>query len=296
MPEPLASVVIPAHNEGDNLVDTVECVLENALELPLEVIVVDDGSSDGSGDAVRTRFAACPNVTVVNGEGLGVAGARNFGAHRACGEVLIFLDGHCYTPPGCLQALIQPLDNPAIGMVGPAIGNLSNPQAAAGAGAQWHNPLLDWHWLPVSGQDTFPVPLIIGCCQAVRRADFERLGGFDAGLTRWGSEDFELALRIWLMGFEVVSQPSARVYHLFRGKHPYAVSHEDVIYNRLRMGLLHFSDARCAHIIDAHRGYPGFSNAMIRLLNSDTMEQRRRLFQMRQRDDDWYFGRFGDVV
>ncbi len=44
------SIVIPAHNEGENLVDTVHCVLENTAYPDFEIVIVDDGSTDGSGD------------------------------------------------------------------------------------------------------------------------------------------------------------------------------------------------------------------------------------------------------
>ena len=59
------SVVIPSYNEGDNLVDTVHCLIDNNADVDLEVIVVDDGSTDGSGDHVAQRFSSKRQVYVI---------------------------------------------------------------------------------------------------------------------------------------------------------------------------------------------------------------------------------------
>lgn len=296
MSQPAISVVIPAHNEGENLADTVACVLDSAAGLEVELIVVDDASTDGSPDLVRRRFSRGGPVRVVVGAGLGVAGARNLGARHACGELLVFLDGHCYTPPGWLQSLTAPLEDPAVGIVGPTIASLVAPDNPAGCGARWVNAALEWQWLPGSAGDAQPVALLPGGCQAMRRADFERLGGFDGGMTRWGSEDYELTLRCWLMGFEAMGQGAAVVYHLFREQAAYPVAYDGVVYNRLRLALLHFSDERCARVIESHRECPGFAPAMLRLLQSDAPRRRERLRRQRRRGDDWFFERFGPAI
>lgn len=296
MSDPVVSVVIPAHNERENLADTVDCVLESAGDLAVEVIVVDDGSTDGSGENVRQHFEHDSAVSVLRGENLGVPGARNLGARHAQGEVLIFLDAHCYTPPGWMQRLIAPLEKPGVGIVGPAIANLAQPDNPAGCGAVWSSAALDWKWLPCLKADVYPVPLLPGGCQAVRRADFVRLGGFDAGMTRWGSQDYELTLHFWLMGYEAVGQPRSVIYHLFHDHARYRVDYDGVIYNRLRLALLHFSDERCARVIDHLRGVPGFSGAIMRLLSSDTIQRREQLRRECCRDDDWYFSFFGHVI
>jgi glycosyltransferase involved in cell wall biosynthesis len=63
-------------------------------------------------------------VTVVPQPILGVAGARNRGAQIVTGEALAFLDGHCYTPPAWLSALIAPLADPQVTIVRPAFASL----------------------------------------------------------------------------------------------------------------------------------------------------------------------------
>lgn len=112
-------------------------------------------------------------------------------------------------------------------------------------------------------------------------------------MTKWGSEDMEISLRTWLMRYDGVVQPNTVIYHLFRKRHPYHVEVPEVMYNRLRMALLHYSSERAARIIDHYKGIPDFGQIMLWLLDSDVTEKRRELIRQRSRDDDWYLRRFG---
>jgi glycosyltransferase involved in cell wall biosynthesis len=294
MRQPKVSIVIAALNEGENLVDTVHCILRNSDYPGLEVLVVDDGSTDGSGWRLRSCFHDHHHVHLIEGGHLGVARARNQGAAMASGEVLVFLDGHCYTPPGWLQGLIAPLEDPAVGMVGPAFASLGEVDGPRGYGAIWGNPMLEIEWLPRKAEMAYEVPLHPGGCQAVRGADFQALGGYDAGMARWGSEGEELSLRYWLMGFEVVVQPAVVLHHLFRKRHPYQVQPPKVIYNRLRMATMHFGSARLGELIQRLSGTGEFPAIVQWLLESDASFRREELLLKRKRDDEWFFSRFAD--
>ena len=218
-----------------------------------------------------------------------MGGARNAGARLARGELLVFLDAHCWVPEGWLSPLVAPLEDELVGLVGPAFGSLRHGGELRGLGVTWRDPSLDIHWLPALGPEPYRVPMTIGACQALRRRDFERLGGYDAGMTAWGSEDLELCVRVWLAGLDVVVQPRAAVYHLFRERHPYPVAGADVLHNRLRMALLHLRQERVERVIEHHRNFPDFAAGLLRLLDSDVMERRRELAELRRRDDDWLF-------
>ncbi|PKM82015.1 MAG: hypothetical protein CVU89_06660 [Firmicutes bacterium HGW-Firmicutes-14] len=287
------SVVIPAHNEGENLIDTVNYILKNTDYPAYEVVVVDDNSTDGSGDRVAAGHNGDSPVIVIKADGLGVAGARNLGAQAAGGDILVFIDGHTYTPPGWLPSLIAPLTDSRVGMVGPAFADLTNNNGTKGLGAILRDASLEMDWLPQKADEFYPVPLLPGGCQVMRKADFIKIGCYDTGMTRWGSEDLEISLRAWLMGYRVVVQPQSVIYHLFRQSHPYHVESSQVIYNRLRMALLHFSEERTARVFDYYKGIPEFGQVMLRLMESDTMEQRKQFREIRSRDDCWYFEQFG---
>lgn len=290
------SVVIPSYNEGDYLVDTVRCILENTRYPDFQVVVVDDGSTDGSGQQVSRLFKASGLVSVIRAPGLGVAGARNLGAQNANGDVLIFLDAHSYTPPGWMTTLVRPLADPEVGMVGPGFADLKRVGDAPGMGVIWRDASLEIEWLPQQHEDPYPVPLLTGGCQVMRSSDFERLGGYDRGMTRWGSEDQELCLRTWLMGQQAVVQPRVVIHHLFRDRHPYPVEGSKILYNLLRLALLHFNLDRVSRVMEHHKNVPGFGQIVAWLLDSDAMESRRQLEQQRKRDDDWFMDRFGCEV
>lgn len=284
------SVVVPTHNEGRRLADTVASVVGAARD-DYEVVVVDDGSTDGSVDEVVRRFADDP-VSVVPGGTLGVARARNVGAESARGEVVVFLDAHCFVRPGSLERLAAALENPDVGLAGPAIGDLCSGGPAIGCGLVFTGPDLNIRWLPRAAHHAYTVPLTSGCCQAVRRADFLAWGGFDPGMTRWGAEDLEICLRVALDGLDVVVEPRSEVFHLFRGAHPYPVETPEILHNQLRMALLHLSFDRFERVVDHYRHWPAFPAALSMLLAGDALEQRARLEGSRQRDDDWFCQRF----
>ncbi|GAA1780754.1 glycosyltransferase family 2 protein [Leucobacter iarius] len=102
------SVVIPTRNSAPWLVETLDSVLEQGVER-LEVLVVDDGSTDGTREIVR-RYAEDDRVLLLDSDGRGVGSARNTGAARARGRRLIFCDPDGLVPDGAYSALLASLD------------------------------------------------------------------------------------------------------------------------------------------------------------------------------------------
>lgn len=93
--QPKISVIIPVHNEGDNLSLCLDSLLNN-LEKQIEIIVVDDGSTDNS-IAIAQRYAESnPCIRVIKQEQSGVCAARNNGLSHAVGEFVTFVDGDAY--------------------------------------------------------------------------------------------------------------------------------------------------------------------------------------------------------
>jgi len=156
----------------------------------------------------------------------------------------------------------------------------------------WRDASLQVEWLGQREDTAYPVPLLGGACQAVRKADLEKLGYYDSGMTRWGSEDQELCLRYWLTGYEVLVQPQTVIYHVFRQSHPYEVQAHKIIYNRLRLAVLHLSDERVNRVLNCYRNMLGFDEIMGWLQRSDTTARRNQLQKLRCRDDDWFCTRF----
>jgi GT2 family glycosyltransferase len=275
-------------NEGENATRTIRN-LRSTLPADTEIIVVDDGSTDGSTDF---RFAD-PRVHLVRTDGLGVAGARNHGAALATGEVLIFADAHIAVPAGWWRRLVKTAQEPCIGAVAPAVCDSSRP-GIKGFGLRFADAALHIEWLRRMPRGVHTAPILPGCCLAMRRAVFEAVGGFDAGLIRWGEVDNELAVRLWLLGFELRVVAGVTVRHLFRDRHPYRVRWKEVIHNKLRLAFVHFGERRIAAVVDALSEHPAFPEGLALLATSNVSERRAALSSRRVHDDNWLFGRFGE--
>jgi GT2 family glycosyltransferase len=296
MPAPQVSVVIPSRNEGAYLAYTVRWILANTRQPEFEIVIVDDGSTDDSIGQVAHLYGGSGRLRIVAGERQGPGRARNLGARESSGAHIVFLDAHCYTPPGWLGGLIAPLADPRIGLVGCAFADLRQPGRGVGVGCTWGTPALDMVWLQQQSTDIYAVPLLPGGCQAMRTTDFLSFGMYDPGMRHIGSEGEEQSLRCWLMGYQVVVQPSIVVHHLFRDGPPYEVRAGELIYNRLRLAVVHFSEMRAARVMDAFKLTPSFSDQILALFRSDTMEQRSLWRERRKHSDDWFCERFAVPV
>jgi cellulose synthase/poly-beta-1,6-N-acetylglucosamine synthase-like glycosyltransferase/peptidoglycan/xylan/chitin deacetylase (PgdA/CDA1 family) len=108
------SVIVPAYNEAANIAATVRSLV--ASDYPhVEVIVVDDGSTDGTADIV-TRLRL-PGVYVVRQDNAGKPAALNNGIRHAHGDLLVLVDGDTVFEPDAIGRLVQPLRDPDVGAV-----------------------------------------------------------------------------------------------------------------------------------------------------------------------------------
>jgi glycosyltransferase involved in cell wall biosynthesis len=103
MPTPSVSVIVPVRNGEEFVADAIESVLDQA-DVSAELIVVDDGSTDGTPDVLR-RFAG--RISVANSKGRGVSAARNRGMALAQGDLLVFLDADDLLPPYYLARFVD---------------------------------------------------------------------------------------------------------------------------------------------------------------------------------------------
>lgn len=288
------SIVIVCHNEHDYLRRTVHS-LSSGLPARAEIAVVDDQSTDGSCDFLFASDSPYRNTTVLRSPTrLGVSGARNYGASHTHGEILVFSDAHVEAPTGWFKQIGDALADPAVGAVVPAVTGLDDPESAQGYGMRFSSDTLDVEWLGKTGDDPYPVPLMCGCFMAIRRAVFDELNGFDAGMTLWGSEDLEFSLHLWLRGYECRVLPNLVVAHRFAPSFRYPVDWE-LLYNRLRMGVVHLGPKRCFDLLSQHQSDAHITSAWERLTTSDVWIRRHAIRLARRHDDDWYFERFASV-
>jgi GT2 family glycosyltransferase len=255
--------------------------------------VVDNGSTDGSADFLLD--APCANVHLISTpEALGVAGARNRGLAAARGEVVVFADAHIDLPTDWWQPIVCLLNQPNVGVVGPGIGVMGKPEHGVSFGQRIAEAKLRVEWLPKRADQPYPVPTLGGGFMAMRHDTLKQAGAFDAGMPQWGSEDLELCVRYWLLGYEVWVVPDVTILHYFRKANPYKVEWGAVTHNLLRVALLHLNQARLARVIAPLKSDANFERALAHAVESDIWQKRAEFAARRVRDDDWLFEKFAD--
>lgn len=295
--------VLPSFNEGRYLQETVDSILDTAGDAAVEVIAVDDHSDDYSGRDLAAAYSDDDRVRVTSGPTrLGVAGARQFGADKALGETLIFLDAHSRMPEGWAELLSAGIAKSGkTTLYGTPLFPLSDTAEIEGAveahGVWYDTPDLDEHYCParVNTDNPYPVMGVPGGSIVVDREFFVELGGFDPGLMPpWGGENMELSMRTWAMGYEVRIIPTCTIRTLYKpGEHANpGIKTENLLYNRLRIALLYLARERAEKVMNELRMHEWFDKALGLLFYERYGTLMERLVE-HQRDPDEVFERFG---
>ena len=283
------SIILPCKNEGNHVKNTLDSLQSTATSIRYEIIVVDDGSQDGCVERIK-NYPKYSRVKFLKSESIGSAKARNFGAEYAGGDFLVFCDAHVFVEAFWLDKLLSTFTSPEIGAVSPAIAPHDN-VGAVGYG-QSMTERLEAKWHIIKPQDIQPVTLLPGGCVIYRREVFEEIGSFNKGFRVWGLEDLEISYRTWIMGYTCLVNPGVKVLHVFRPKHPYRVTMEDVNYNMIYLAFAHFKPERIRKILDLVKNYPAFNQVLIAVIFSDVWRQRAHYNKVRKYDDDWFFDKF----
>ncbi len=202
-PPPLQTVLMPAFNEAKVIVQSVRHIL--ASDYPnLEIIVIDDGSSDGTSDRVRQHFADDPRVTLLTVPNGGKARALNCGLRRARGSVVVALDADTHFEPDAVSKLARWFADPEVGAVAgnAKVGNRINVITRWQALEYVTSQNLERRELAALGCITV-VPGAIG---AWKREALERLGGFPLDTL---AEDQDLTIALLKAGYKVLYDSTA---------------------------------------------------------------------------------------
>jgi len=191
MAGPLVSLILVTYNSAAPLPALLDS-LETTTYEPYELIVVDNGSTDGTVPLVEARR---PDATLIrNSPSRGYGSGCNQGAAHARGEFLVFLNPDIVVPPGWLEPLVGCFEREdRVAVVSPEI--------------------LPPHWKPreanVSAVELATVP---GCTMMVSRRAWEELGGFDETIFLYW-EDTDLCWRAWLRGWRVLESLETHAFH-----------------------------------------------------------------------------------
>jgi len=213
---PRASIVIPVYNQAGHTATCLRAISEHPPSAPIEVIVVDDGSSDATDEWMPQVEGLRYHRRARNG---GFIAACNDGAAQARGEYLVFLNNDTVPQPGWLDALLETFDRYAdAGLVGAQLlypdGRL---QEAGGVvfsdGSAWNYGRFESPYDPRFGY-VRDADYCSGAAIAIPRALFESLGGFDPRYAPAYYEDTDLAFAVRAAGKRVLYQPAACVVHM----------------------------------------------------------------------------------
>ncbi|KHL19278.1 CDP-glycerol glycerophosphotransferase [Mumia flava] len=177
---PVLSVIIPVYNVEDYLAECLDSVLSQSLE-NLEVIVVDDGSTDDS-PAVIERYAhADHRVHAYRQENAGQGAARNLGVEHARGEFITFLDADDIIPPGSYAAMVRGLQASGSDF---SLGNVQRIQNGRRSKAPWNLAIHDRDRIGITIDDYPDILQDVIACNRMLRRDFwvEQVGGFRGGI------------------------------------------------------------------------------------------------------------------
>ncbi|MGW5474050.1 glycosyltransferase [Streptomyces chartreusis] len=197
------SVLVPAYNEAKCIENTVRSLM--ASEHPIEVIVIDDGSSDGTARIVEAM--GLPNVRVVRQMNAGKPAALNRGLANARYDIIVMMDGDTVFEPATVRELVQPFGDPRVGAVA---GNAKVGNRDSLIGAWQHIEYVMGFNLDRRMYDMLRcMPTIPGAVGAFRRTALERVGGMSDDTL---AEDTDITMAMHRDGWRVVYAENARAW------------------------------------------------------------------------------------
>lgn len=209
--EGLVSIVIPVVSELELTLACLEAIRRNTPERH-EVIVVDNGSTDGTGPAL----AVLPSLRVVRNErNLGFAGGVNRGIRAASGSEIVLLNNDTLVAPGWLRELRGALSSgPRVGLVGATsnyVGggqqievDYARPEESEAFGARWSERFAGRYQ---------PMTMLTGLCLLVKREVFDVIGLFDERFLVGNFEDNDFCLRARLANYDLRLAVGSFVHH-----------------------------------------------------------------------------------
>jgi len=186
------------------------------------LVVVDNGSTDGSQEFLKQRF---PSVTVVElDKNYGFSIGNNLGAQKTKSDVIVFLNNDMAVDPAFLGPLLAPFSDPSVFAVASRIEVPDPAKASHETGktrARFERGFFDLRHDPVGSRDeqeaSLPVFWAGGGACAVDRRKFEALGGFDSLYHPFYVEDADISYQAWRRGWRCLMAPGSRVVHRHRG-------------------------------------------------------------------------------
>jgi cellulose synthase/poly-beta-1,6-N-acetylglucosamine synthase-like glycosyltransferase/peptidoglycan/xylan/chitin deacetylase (PgdA/CDA1 family) len=201
------SVIVPAYNEKECIANTLKSLAQSTH--PIEIIVVDDGSTDGTSEIARdaAHELGMTNVRVIRQDNAGKPAALNNGVRSASHDIVVMMDGDTVFEADTVRQLVQPFADPAVGAVA---GNAKVGNRGTVIGAWQHIEYVMGFNLDRRMYDLLRcMPTIPGAIGAFRREAVLQVGGMSEDTL---AEDTDITIAMHRQGWRVVYQEHARAW------------------------------------------------------------------------------------
>ena len=273
LPDPVLSFIILAWNSEAFLAHCFDSILAKCAGegIPCEIIAIDNGSRDGSGDIIRGYRQSHPGVfhLIVLENNCGTTVSRNLGLRQARGAFICVLDSDTELEQGCLSELLERLGKDAgIGIIAPRLllpdGNVQHsvkrfptmlhkllkiPRICFGIKTGNHDFYEDFPFAEARAADT-----AISACWFMTRGVMERVGALDEKIF-YSPEDLDYSRRVWKAGYSILYYPDFTVLH-----HTQQITHKKPFSRTSRshfFGLLYYYRKHGGWVIRPKTAVPG---------------------------------------
>ena len=211
------TIVLISYNTWQLTAGSVAYVLASDLQVPYEIVVVDNGSDEDQFAALKELEVPIAILRLDERRSFGEA--NNVAVERASSTKILFLNNDAFVAPGCIALLSEALDDLTIGAAGPVLTYPDGRLQEAGGFINSDASVTLRDWSNFGGQlgnlrPISPIDYASAACLMMRRDDFLRLGGFDPAYEPAYNEDTDLCCRLLACGKPVVLVRDAQVMHI----------------------------------------------------------------------------------
>lgn len=216
MINPTVSIIILNYN-GKKWLEKCLPTIKKIKYKPLEIIIVNNGSTDDSGEFVRKKYANFRLLEIMPNRGF--AGANNYAVKKASGKYILLLNNDTQVTPDFLNPLVELMENDAnVGVVQPQLRSMRNHSLIDSAASFYTSTGFLYHYgyMQEVKKKKYNKPLncysVKGACMFMRRKDYIALGGLDEDFVCY-VEESDLCHRFLLAGKKIIYLPKSYIYH-----------------------------------------------------------------------------------
>lgn len=252
MKQHLLSIVVPTHNRKDVLKKTIECLCQQTFNTnDLELIVVDDGSIDGTDKDMRNLQLPIAFTYLRNNVTMGRAATRNRGIEKSGGKLILMIDDDVWATPDLVKYhVIRHQSSPVeLAVVGAILPSPEIPQTAVNIFQNRHHL---WCYREMTRRsDNLPYGFCKTANLSIKKETIFKINLFDEGFHHYGGEDTDLGLRLIKENIKLVFSEHALGYHY----HNENIATIENKYSEYAKSIVYFTKLYPASADENNRGF-----------------------------------------